>query len=193
MLRTFVGVFVITSLTVFTASAQGLAQPASLALDGVPPLPLTAQATRSHMLGLLDLYSVAMYVEPPRLDHAHLLSPSVPKAIRIVIEYEEDLRRPVWNDWRLELIPRLNAAGATHLRGAFASLRDGDVVLIEYVPEKGTTVRVNKAVGTSGASHELMLAYLDHWLGQRPVSEEMKRTLLHQGEEAQRNPVAARR
>jgi len=130
------------------------------------------------MLGLLDLYSVAMYVEAGRLDHAHLLSPSVPKAIRILIEYEENLRRPVWNEWRHELIPRLNAAGAAHLRGAFASLSDGDVVLIEYVPGQGTTVRVNKAVAITGASHELMLAYLDHRLGQRPVSEEMKRTLL---------------
>ena len=184
MLRTFVGLLVTTSLSVFPASSQGPAHPATLSLDGAPVLPLAAHATRTHMLGLLDLYSVAMYVETSRLDFAHLLSPSVPKAIRIVIEYEEDLRRPVWNEWRHELIPRLNAAGTAHLRGAFAPLRDGDVVLIEYVPGKGTTVRVNKAVATSGASHELMLAYFDHWLGQRPVSEQMKRALLHQGEEA---------
>jgi hypothetical protein len=30
----------------------------------------------------------------------------------------------------------------------------------------------------SGAHHDLMLAFLDHWLGDRPVSEELKRTLL---------------
>jgi hypothetical protein len=52
------------------------------------------------------------------------------------------------------------------------------VVLIEYVPGKGTTVRVNKAVAVGGVNHDLMLAFLDHWLGQRPVSEEIKRTLL---------------
>jgi hypothetical protein len=30
----------------------------------------------------------------------------------------------------------------------------------------------------TGASHDLILAFLDHWLGQRPVSEEIKRALL---------------
>jgi Chalcone isomerase-like len=64
------------------------------------------------------------------------------------------------------------------LRGIFAPLRQGDVVRIEYVPAKGTTVRVNKGVGGSGAHHDLMLAFLDHWLGQHPVSEDIKRTLL---------------
>lgn len=49
---------------------------------------------------------------------------------------------------------------------------------VEYVPAKGTVVRVNRAVAVSGAHHELMLAFLDHWLGQRPLSEEIKRTLL---------------
>jgi len=38
-------------------------------------------------------------------------------------------------------------------------------------------VRVNDATAVSGAKHDLMIAFLDHWLGQQPVSEEMKRTL----------------
>jgi hypothetical protein len=33
-------------------------------------------------------------------------------------------------------------------------------------------------VAVSGAHHDLMLAFLDHWLGQQPVSEEIKRMLL---------------
>jgi hypothetical protein len=65
-----------------------------------------------------------------------------------------------------------------HLLGSFAPLRHGDVVQIAFVPAKGTTVRVNKAVAVSGAPHDLMLAFLDHWLGERPVSDEIKRTLL---------------
>jgi Chalcone isomerase-like len=66
----------------------------------------------------------------------------------------------------------------TLLRGAFAPLRYGDVVLVEYVPIKGTTVRINRGVAVSGAHHDLMLAFLDHWIGQQPVSEEVKRSLL---------------
>jgi hypothetical protein len=57
-------------------------------------------------------------------------------------------------------------------------LRHGDVVLIEYAPRKGTSVHVNRSILVLGEAHELMLAFLDHWLGQRPVSEDLKRTLL---------------
>jgi hypothetical protein len=30
-------------------------------------------------------------------------------------------------------------------------------------------------------NHDLMLAFLDHWLGQRPVSEELRRALTNRG------------
>jgi hypothetical protein len=72
----------------------------------------------------------------------------------------------------------LEPAATAHLRGTFAPLRNGDIVLVEYVPTKGTTVRINRGVAVSGAHHDLMLAFLDHWLGQQPVSEEIKRMLL---------------
>jgi hypothetical protein len=52
------------------------------------------------------------------------------------------------------------------------------VIAVEFVPAKGTTVRVNKAVAVTGAHHDLMLAFLDHWIGERPLSEELKRALL---------------
>ena len=98
--------------------------------------------------------------------------------LRIDVTYREDVLRPMALDWRRELVPPLEAAGVAHLRGVFAPLQYGDSVQIEYVPAKGTTVRVNKGVAGSVAQHDLMLAFLDHWLGDRPVSEEIKRTLL---------------
>jgi hypothetical protein len=126
----------------------------------------------------VDFYSLAIYVEPSMLDRAHLLSSDVSKALRIEVRYKDDLRRRVSIDWRRELVPTLEPAAAAHLQGTFAPLQHGDVVLIEYVPGKGTALRVNKAVAVSDANHDLMLAFLDHWLGQRPVSPEIKRTLL---------------
>jgi hypothetical protein len=64
------------------------------------------------------------------------------------------------------------------LRGVFAPLLSGDVVLVEYAPGRGTTVRVNRGVAVNAAHHDFMLAFLDHWLGPRPVSEEIKDKLL---------------
>lgn len=136
----------------------------------------TGQAERRHLLGAQDLYSVALY-RPPSAGQAQLASADVPKAIRIVVTFKEDLQRPFIPDWRGELIPRIDADATSLLRSTFAPLRQGDVILVEYVPGKGTSLRVNKLVAVSDAHHDLMLAYLDHWIGQRPVSEDLKRAL----------------
>jgi hypothetical protein len=88
------------------------------------------------------------------------------------------IRRRLPFDWRGELVPPLEPGATAHLRGVFTPLFEDDIVLVEYAPGRGTTVRVNRGVAVNAAHHDLMLAFLDHWLGPRPVSEEMKRTLL---------------
>lgn len=176
MLRTLWAV-VIAAFVPLAAHAQPNEHPSSLAAEG-STLSRVGQATRVHLLGAVELYSLALYVEGSTLDRARLVSPEVAKALRIEVRYEEDLRRRLAVDWRRELIPRLEADATEHLGGTFASLREGHFVLIEYVPGKGTTIRVNKSFVVSGANHDLMLEFLDHWLGQRPVSEEIKRALL---------------
>jgi hypothetical protein len=167
---------VASSLT--SPQAQSVLHPPAVTPDGGGTITRIGQATRVHMLGAVDLYSIALYVDRPLFDRAHLISPDVAKALRIVVTYKEDLRRRVTFDWRSELIPRLESPARAHLRKTFAPLRDGGVVLIEHGPMKGTVVRVDRVVAMSGANHDLMLAFLDHWLGQRPVSETIKRLLL---------------
>ena len=166
------------SLMLIASAMRASAQPpASVAVDGVLAIPLAGHAHRVHLLGTIDLYTIAMYVNGSLRDDAQLSSPQVAKAIRIEVTYEDDLHRKIAVDWRNELVPRLEAPAVAHLRGAFAPIRRGDVVLIEYAPAKGTTVRINKGVAVSGGDHDLFLAFLDNWLGQRPISEEMKQTL----------------
>ncbi|HXW04448.1 MAG TPA: chalcone isomerase family protein [Vicinamibacterales bacterium] len=152
--------------------------PAELTAEGAGQLALAGEATRSHLLGAVDLYSLALYVGGPMSDRAELASSALPKALRIVALYKEDLQRAERLDWQRELVPTLNPDATAHLRRTFASLRHGDAVLIEYSPGRGTTVRVNKTAAVTDASHDVMLAFLDHWLGQRPVSEEIRRKLL---------------
>jgi hypothetical protein len=174
--RTVCAVIIASGLAVSTW-AQSVEHPRSFTPDGGAAVPLAGEAMRVHLLGLIDLYGLALYVGGST-SRENLLSPDVSKVLRIQVIYEEDPRNRIGLDWRGELVPRLESAATAHLRGSFAPLRGGDVVLIEYVPGKGTTVRVNKAVAVGGVNHDLMLAFLDHWLGQRPVSEEIKRTIL---------------
>jgi hypothetical protein len=179
MFRTAVSVVFIVLTLPFLAAGQSVDDPPTITPEGAGPLSRVGQATRVSLLGTDELYTVALYADRSMSDRAHLTSPEVPKALRIAIKYKDNLLRAIPYDWRPELIPRLDAAATAHLRGTFAPLRYGDVVLIDYVPGRGTSVRVNKAAAVSDANHDLMLAFLDHWLGQRPLSEEIKRALVN--------------
>jgi hypothetical protein len=152
--------------------------PATLDLDA-EPLDLRGQATRLQLLGLVEVYSIALYLPRSAVDRDTIASPQTPKALRIEVRYEPGQFQRISEDWRRELIPPLRPAEVTHLRGTFASLKAGDVVLIAYTPKKGTTVRVNdESTAVPNGHHDAMVAFLDHWLGQKPVSEDIKRALL---------------
>jgi hypothetical protein len=159
-----------------SASAQPQQPPSTLQPDGSPPLVGAGQAKRVQLLGLVELYTLTLYL-PDATDRGRMASPDTPKALRIDVNYDPDLRPRIVTDWRRELVPTLDAQAMTHLRGVFAPLRAGDVVLIFYVPNKGTTVRINRSVAVPQATHDLMVAFLDHWLGQTPLSEEIKEAL----------------
>ena len=163
------------------ALAQPTRNPPSIAVEGGTTLARAGQASRQHLLGLLEIYQIALYANGPAADLERLASPDVAKALRIEITYEEDFRRQLTADWQRELVPPLNLAAIEHLRQTFAPLKQGDVVQIDYTPSRGTNLRVNRTVVASGVNHDLMLAFLDHWLGQRPVSEELKRALMTRG------------
>jgi hypothetical protein len=172
---TLVSVLVLLATSV--AGAQTPNHPRTHSPEGGTSLPLVGLAERVHLLGVQRLYGVAVYAESP-INDSRLASAETAKAIRVEITYENDLRRQVTIDWRRELIPPLDGRAIVQLRGTFAALQRGDIVVIEYTPSRGTSIRVNKGVAVSGIDHDLMLAFLDHWLGQRPVSEEIKRALL---------------
>jgi Chalcone isomerase-like len=161
------------------ASPQAqIKSPANLNVDGRSPLSLAAHTSRLDLLGAVELYTVALYTDGARPDRRQLMSPDMAKALRIQVVYDEDPRRRTAIDWRRELVPRLEGPATAHIQGSFAPIQHGDVIVIEYVPSRGTTVRVNKGIAVSEANHDLMLAFLDHWLGQRPLSEEIKQALL---------------
>lgn len=177
MIREWASGIAVASTVVLAAQAQTARHPDSLVLE-TGSLAKAGEATRAHLLGSVALYSLALYANGPATEPGALGSPAAAKVLRVVILYEENLHRRIALDWRRELVPRLEAPATAHLQGAFASMREGDVALVEYVPDKGTTIRMNRSVAVTGADHDLMLAFLDHWLGQRPVSEAIKRALL---------------
>ena len=177
-MRYFVTCVVLAAVMGPVSAHQLAVPPASIQLDGSLSLPLAGQAHRAELLGDVSVYTVAIYTEVRLSDQEHLRASDTPKAVRILISYEPDLQRKLTVNWQRELVPALEMRAMTELRRIFSPVRAGDVIQIDYTPRTGTTVRVNKDTAVTRAHHDLMLAFLDHWLGQRPVSAEMQRALL---------------
>ena len=167
----FIGV-----LAIWAAASTAVAQPEMLDVGG-RSLPLKSQATRSEMFGLVDLYQVALYA-PANISSVEGLRPKdVPKALRVEVQYNGSLPDEVPSGWRSELDPALNKEQSAKLRSAYAKLEPKDEILITYVPERGTTLRVSGNEVLTNAGYEVMAAFLDIWLGQTPVSEDVKDAL----------------
>jgi hypothetical protein len=174
---------VLTLTAAIVASSAVLAQtpadrpPESIELEGKTRLTRAGRAVRTDLLGLVELYEISLYTNTGT-DRARLALEETPKALRIDVRYMPELKPRVRLDWWRELVPTLTAPAQAHLNAAFAAVRKPDVVLIAYAPRRGTSIRVNEGVPVSEGGHDLMIAFFDHWIGQRPVSEEVKRALL---------------
>ena len=159
-----------------TAAAHGQ-RPAEIRI-GFTPLPVVAEGSRTDQLGGEALYTIAIYADTRPLELTELAKADAPTALRIEVASDDDPASPLTRPWRRELVPRLAPAATTQLFAILRTVRKGDVLQVEYEPGSGTTIRVNALTVASRAPHDLMVAFLDQWLGQRPVSEELKRTLL---------------
>jgi hypothetical protein len=178
--RIAVCTLVLASTFALVARAQSTEHPTTLTLQDGAVLPRTATAIRTQLFGAVEVYGIALYVDPARRGPAQLRSPDVSKALRfVVLRKDDDVSRRVTIEWWRELVPTTaTPQGTDRLRDAFSALRQGDVVVVEYVSGQGTSVRMNEQAVASKVGHDLMLTFLDHWLGQRPVSEEIKQQLL---------------
>ena len=87
MFQRVMGALVIASSLAVSLHAQSVAHPSSITPEGGASLPLAGAATRTHLLGLTDLYSLALYIAGST-SREHLLSPDVPKVLRFQIIYE---------------------------------------------------------------------------------------------------------
>lgn len=133
-----------------------------LELSGGPSLTRLAQATRMERLGSIPVYTVALYASTRVPEPEGLSRPEIAKAVRVDVRYDPDLRPRVPVDWRRELVPNLNSAAVSSLDRGFAALEAGDVLIVSYVPNRGTSIRLNRHTIVAEGEHDVMLAFLDH-------------------------------
>ena len=158
-----------------SVSAAAQALPAQLTVRG-QSLVLNGQAVRSELFGMIELYRIGLYL-PERTSEAAQIKSDSPKTLLLHVLHDTRSQYLPEN-WRDELRAVLKPNELRKLRAAYVTAQSGDFITISYVPGEGSRLTVNDDVVLESQGRELMYAFLQQWLGQRPVSEEIKSALL---------------
>ena len=133
----------------------------------------------------LDIYIGALYLPARTPDASTILSDTGPASVLMHILHSEISKKKItagWNDGLEEnlsdkemqaLQPRLEKFSSL-----FRTLRKGDELRIDYIPETGTEVRINGEWRGAVEGNDFYRSLLKIWIGPHPVSDSLKQGML---------------
>ena len=136
---------------------------------------------------VFDIYVAAFYTREPVSKLEDLIVSDQPMRMAMHFVYDEVSKEKLVDGWNEGFDDNLSDEQLNKLKpriklfnGLFKTVRKGDVILLDYVPGKGTLVTINhKNIGAvTGA--EFYHALLMIWLGENPVGDDLKSALLGQ-------------
>lgn len=175
----------VVSLASFSSYARKLAGVSieeSLVVDN-QPLTLNGAGIRSKFI--FDIYVAVFYTAEP----VHQLSELKvkDKAMRMAMHfiYDEVSKDKLVDAWNEGFENNLSATEFKKLNSRirlfnsfFETAKSGDVINLDYIPGKGTSVSINNKNKGLIEGNEFYRALLLIWLGEDPVGESLKADLL---------------
>ena len=178
-------------LTVAMFSTAGVARqlddvtlPDNVTLDGTDvALQLNGMGYRTKFV--FKVYVGALYTESKVDSRDAAQALSGPKRVVMHMVYDEVSKEKMadaWNEGFEEnnsdaQLDKLKARLETFI-AYFPDLKEGDVVLLDYIPGKGTRVTINGDVKGEIEGADFYTALLDVWLGEEPADDELKEAML---------------
>lgn len=161
-----------------------------------PTVQLGDRTLRLNGLGLrgvawVKAFVAGLYLPAATRDPAAALAMPGPKRLQLKVmleapaaELSKSLNRRVKRHEPAAVQQRL-AARLTRLTAdidALGTLKPGDVIELDYVPDQGVSLRRNgKVVGTPQAGEDLYRAVLKVFIGDNPIDQRMKDGLMRGG------------
>ncbi len=179
-------VLVLLSLTILPAQSRELAGVSieeQLSLPEAGTLVLNGAGIRYKFF--FKIYVGALYLPQKQSDAVKVLAANSPSRIVMHIVYDEVPRQKLVNAWNegfennssqqvlQQIQPRID-----EFNSWFGDLRQGDVVLLDYLPGQGTRVSIKGEVKGVIPGEDFNRALLSVWLGEEPVTEELKDAML---------------
>ena len=149
------------------------------------PLVLNGAGIRSKFI--FDIYVGALYLPSKATSVEAVLAETGPKRVSMHFLYKEVSKDKLTNGWREGLENNLDEARFKQLEPAldrfnslFRTVREGDVIEIDYLPGKGTQVWINGELQGTVENPQFYPALLLVWLGEDPADADLKDAMLGQ-------------
>lgn len=135
---------------------------------------LNGKGTRNLLF--IELYTCELYLDNPTSRANDILS----RDQRLLIKLEVHGEPPddVPTDWASVLQRELSDKIYDQVTRTYTTLVSGDQIELLHRPGSGTEVKVNNRVLFTDPGRSLIVAILEQWLGETPVSEDLKAALL---------------
>lgn len=176
-------IFLMTFLSsaISAKEISGVKVSESIVLSG-KSLALNGAGVRTKFV--FDIYVAAFYTSSP-VRKVSDINTAQPMRMVMHIVYDEVSKEKLVDAWDDGFEDNLSSEQFEKLsnkikqfNALFVTVRKGDVIDLDYTPEKGTTVSINKNKKGLVVGADFYKALLLIWLGEDPVGDDLKDDLL---------------
>ncbi len=127
----------------------------------------------------IDVYQCSLYLKESGKVRKTILEKKQPVTIRVKILTSE-LPGQVPDTWKETIKPEVSDKVYKRFKKNFRKLEEGDELLFSYTPGKATLLYLNRDKVFSDPGVELMHSLLDQWIGEDPISDDLKNNLIQE-------------
>ncbi len=181
----FIVLFVLP-VTVSAKEIKGIKLPSTIT---VADQTLTLNGAGIRTKFVFDIYVGALYLTQKTQSAQDIINSPHPKQVSMYFLYDEISKEKMVNGWNDGFEEVLDESALSLMRprietfnNAFGVTREGDVIHIRYVPDKGTEVIVNTETRATIPGTDFHQALMKIWLGPSPVDSGLKDGMLNVSE-----------
>jgi hypothetical protein len=172
------------SSTLYAIEIADVSVPNEIKLNGASEtLTLNGAGIRSKFF--FKIYVAALYLPSPTTESEAIIAIDQPNRVLMHFVYSEVEKEKLVDGWidgfnnntSKEEMKELEERLAT-FNTLFETVVDGNQILLDYQPNKGTQVTIKGEVKGTIPGHDFNQALLRVWLGSEPVTSSLKEALL---------------
>jgi len=181
MLRIISAICLFSTVVATTASGEDLGFPDTIEIDG----DTWSKSGSYHYVYrfFFPLYDAALYA-PEGATKSDVLNAKTGFQLRF--RYLREIEKPIILKSANKMMAK-NLSGVKRneiaeevdkLNRAYRTVKDGDESSLTFLPERGTTLRINGEPKVTVGDQAFAAAYFQIWLGEKPISSDLKTAVL---------------